>query len=197
MRGEGVWTNQIKMFTQNYFTRASWPSSPDLATFQEACWTIGFLDFVDLYLFRANISDLYPPNFILLICSMQHLVKYCQCYGSAYHCFSTFGFLDFVDLYLFCAYISDLYPPNFYLLICSMQHLVKYCQCYGSAYHCFSTFWTSGTLQSLQLTSSPIICIFRWDLWKMNAVPSPITFVSFRPQGRITQSQPLNFRLSW
>ena len=76
---------------------------------------------------------------------MQHLVKYCQCYGSAYHCFSTFGFLDFVDLYLFCAYISDLYPPNFYLLICSMQHLVKYCQCYGSAYHCFSTFWTSGT----------------------------------------------------
>ena len=21
---------------------------------------------------------------------MQHLVKYCQCYGSAYHCFSTF-----------------------------------------------------------------------------------------------------------
>ena len=197
MRGEGVWTNWIKTFTQNYFTRASWPSSPSLATFQEACWTIGFLDFVDLYLFRANISDLYPPNFYLLICSMQHLVKYCQCYGSAYHCFSTFGFLDFVDLYLFCAYISDLYPPNFYLLICSMQHLVKYCQCYGSAYHCFSTFWTSGTLQSLQLTSSPIICIFRWDLWKMNAVPSPITFVSFRPQGRITQSQPLNFHLSW
>ena len=196
MRGEGVWTNWIKTFTQNYFTRASWPSSPSLATFQEACWTIGFLDFVDLYLFRANISDLYPPNFILLICSMQHLVKYCQCYGSAYHCFSTFECLDFVDLYLFRAYISDLYPPNFFLLICSMQHLVKYCQCYGSAYHCFSTFWTSGTLQSLQLTS-PIICIFRWDLWKMNAVPSPITFVSFRPQGRITQSQPLNFHLSW
>ena len=108
----------------------------------------------------------------------------------------TNGFLDFLDLYLFRANISDLYPPNFILLICSMQLLVKYCQCNGSAYHCFFTFWTSGTLQSLQLTS-PIICIFRWDLWKMNAMPSPITLFSFRPQGRITQSQPLNFHLSW
>ena len=106
MRGECVWTNWIKIFTQNSFTRAFGTASPDLATFQEACCTIGFLDFVDLYLFRANISDLYPPDFILLICSMQHLVKYCQCYGSAYHCFSTFRFLDFVDLYLFRAYLS-------------------------------------------------------------------------------------------
>ena len=90
MRRQRVWTNCRKIFTQNNLTRASWPASSHLATFVEACCTNGFLDFLDLYLFCANISDLYPPNFILLICSMQLLVKYCQCYGTAYHCFFTF-----------------------------------------------------------------------------------------------------------
>ena len=54
------------------------------------CSTVGFVDFVDLYLFCATISYLYPPNFILLFCSMQHFVLYRQCYGSVYHCFSTY-----------------------------------------------------------------------------------------------------------
>ena len=47
-------------------------------------------------------------------------------------------------------------------------------------------------LHSLQLILS-IICIFRWDLWNMNVMPSPITLSTFRPQGRMTQNQPQNF----
>ena len=62
------------------------------------CSTVGFVDFVDLYLFCATISYLYPPNFILLFCSMQHFVLYCQCYGSVYHCFSTYWALGLAQL---------------------------------------------------------------------------------------------------
>ena len=77
MRGESVLTNLIKKFLTHNFTGASWPASPGLATFLEARCTLGFVDFVDLYLFRGYISDLYLLVFIYQICSMQHFQTFC------------------------------------------------------------------------------------------------------------------------
>ena len=142
--------------------------------------------------------------FILLICSIQHFVQYWQCYGSVYHCFSTFwalGFAALLDLLILSTCICFVPISHICILPISFFYFVQ-CNILYSIVNVMALFITvfpligRWDLHSLQLILS-IICIFRWDLWNMNVMPSPITLSTFRPQGRMTQNQPQNFHLSW
>ena len=142
MRGLHICTNLIIIFFTHYFTRASRPSSSNLATFLEACCTVGFVDFVDLYFFCANILNLYPSNFILLICSVQRVVKYCHFYGSVYHCFSTFWALGFTE------FAVD--------SVLNLPFQVKY-ECHAVAHHILD-IQSSGTNNTKSTTElSPVL----------------------------------------
>ena len=82
MRGDQVWVNLIKIFFTHNFRRASWHASPGLASFLEACSSVGFVAVVDLYFFWANILHLFLPIsfFNATICNenVQCAMKMCN-----------------------------------------------------------------------------------------------------------------------
>ena len=141
MHGEQVCTNLIKNFITHNFTGASWPASSNLATFLEACSTVGFVAVVDLYFFWANISHLFLPIsfFNATFCRTLSLWRL------VYHCFSTSWALGFAEFVV--DFVHNLH----------FQVKREKCECHAVAHHSLNT-QASGTNNIKSTTElSPVL----------------------------------------